>query len=139
MYNRGLLPLIRGLMPNQATHWPLNYKAAMETSRDRAGHLHCSSLDIPAHMLAQFVRSYLESVQALWPYFCDAYFGHELQGWKVATVHNVEGDAEDAEDGAAYECVNALHDLTRVLNMQSIHQDQWLIDIGWKSESPERL
>lgn len=145
IYNQCLRPLILRLMPNQGSHWPQDYNSAVETSRDHAGRLHLSSLDIPAHLLNEFARSYLERVQTMRPYFRDAYFGHELRGWKGATVHNLEdADEEVREDGQPeedpiYEHVNALEDLTRVLDLGSINQDQWLIDIGLEFGSPGKV
>lgn len=132
IYNRALLPIIRRLMPNQATHWPPSYEIAMQTSRDRGGRLHFGSLDIPHHLLPEFARSYLRSVEDLRPYFRDAYFGHELRGWKAATVHNLEPeeDAEEQPPAVPYERVEALEDLTRVLDISAIHPDQWMVDVG---------
>ncbi|KAG9308264.1 hypothetical protein JVU11DRAFT_12151 [Chiua virens] len=151
IYGRCLRPIIRRLIPNQATHWPPTYNAAVETSRDRAGRFHIGSLDIPAHLLPEFSAAYLESIQTLRPYFQDAYFGHELRGWKGATVHNLDPDAdedqpdEDQPDeaegdfNAIHERVNALNDLTRVLDMDAINQDQWLIDIGIEFGVPDQV
>ncbi|KAG8218047.1 hypothetical protein J3R82DRAFT_3387 [Butyriboletus roseoflavus] len=137
IYNRCLCPAIRGLMPNQATHWPPNYRTAMETSQDRTGRLHLGSLDIPAHVLHDFCRSYLNSLENLGDRFKDAYFGHELRGWKAATVHNLDWDADEpVELGAAHEHVVALEDLTRVLDMEEINQEQWLIDVGLEFRVP---
>ncbi|KAI6010446.1 hypothetical protein BKA83DRAFT_120059 [Pisolithus microcarpus] len=78
-------------------------------------------------------------VQQLRPYFRDAYFAHELRGWKAATVHNLEEDADGGNhhrDNQPYERVNALDDLTGVLHMPSINPDQWLIDVGLEFGNP---
>ena len=128
IYNQCLRPIVQRLMPNQATHWPATYEIALRTSRDKAGRLHLGTLDIPAHLLSEFTRQYLEHLSQLRPYFQDAYFGHELRGWKAATVHNV-GDA-DEEAGGIHERVDALEDLTRILDMDVIRPDQWLVDVG---------
>ncbi|KAI6009140.1 hypothetical protein EDC04DRAFT_2610733 [Pisolithus marmoratus] len=133
IYNCCLCPIVQRLMPNQATHWPPSYNANLQTSCDHAGRFHFSSFDIPTYLLHEFAEMYLDSIQQLCPYFRDAYFGHELRGWKAATVHNLDEDVDGGnqhEDNAAYECVNALDDLTRVLHMPSINPDQWLIDVG---------
>ena len=134
IYDRCLHPIITRMMPLLATHWPPTYQVALEQSRDRAGQLHLGSLDIPAHLLPDFARSYLDAVQNLRPYFRDAYFGHELRGWKAATAHNIGPDSDeenvDANNAATYERVQALNDLLNVLDMPSINQEQWLVDIG---------
>lgn len=135
IYNRCLLPIVRRFMPNQATHWPPNYEAARETSRDRSGRFHSSTFDIPVRLLEEFSTAYLESVQTLRPYFQDAYFGHELRGWKAVTVHNMDSDGNDP----AYEHVSALRDLTDVLDMNRIRQDQWLVDVGLEFGLPGRV
>ncbi|KAI5984195.1 hypothetical protein F5J12DRAFT_787609 [Pisolithus orientalis] len=73
------------------------------------------------------------------PYFNDAYFRHELCGWKAATVHNLDIAADDTDGAnAAYEQVNALDDLTCVLHMPSINPRQWLIDVGLEFGNPEK-
>ena len=140
IYNRCLLPTIRHLMPNQATHWPADYAIALETSRDIVGHLHLGTVDISPHLLVDFASQYLETLQALRPYFREAYFGHELRGWKAATVHNIEDQNQpNQEQDPAYERVQALGDLTRILHMPSIQPDQWLIDIGLEFGIPGRV
>lgn len=136
IYNRCLRPLVQRLMPNQATHWPPTYHVALQTARDHAGRLHFSSLDIPAHILPEFATSYLETIQPLRPYFREAYFGHELRGWKAATVHNL---ANHDQPDNYYERVNALEDLTRVLHMPSIQHNQWLVDVGLEFGLPGKI
>ncbi|KAI6154543.1 hypothetical protein BKA82DRAFT_172616 [Pisolithus tinctorius] len=140
IYNQCLLPTIRQFMPNQATHWPPSYNAALHTSRDQRGRFHLGSLDLPAHLLDLFANSYLNTLKDLRPYFNDAYFGHELRGWKAATVHNLDVAADDTDGAnAAYERVNALDDLTHVLHMPSINPRQWLIDVGLEFGNPEKV
>lgn len=141
IYNRCLLPIIRQLMPTHASHWPPSYEIALKTSRDRAGRLHLGSLDIPAHILPQFATLYLETIETIRPYFRDAYFGHELRGWKGATAHNFATDDDQPDDEAnfVYERVSGLYDLTRVLNMQAIQEDQWLVDVGLEFGRPGKV
>ncbi|KAI6008988.1 hypothetical protein PISMIDRAFT_120059 [Pisolithus microcarpus 441] len=139
IYNRCLRPIVQRLMPNQATHWPPSYNTILQTSRDQRGRFHFGSFDIPAYLLPRFSELYLQSVQQLRPYFRDAYFAHELRGWKAATVHNLEEDADGGNhhrDNQPYERVNALDDLTGVLHMPSINPDQWLIDVGLEFGNP---
>ncbi|KAI6116604.1 hypothetical protein EDD17DRAFT_1486750 [Pisolithus thermaeus] len=133
IYNSCLRPIVQRLMPNQATHWPPSYNTNMQISRDRAGRFHFGSFDIPAYLLDEFAEMYLHSVQQLRPYFRDAYFGHELRGWKAATVHNLDEDIDGGnrhQDNPAYERIDALDDLTNVLHMPSINPEQWLVDVG---------
>ncbi|KAI9566703.1 hypothetical protein HD554DRAFT_2040076 [Boletus coccyginus] len=121
IYDQYLHPLIL------STHWSRDYKSAVEISWDHGGHLHFSSFNIPSHLLDEFFHLYLEWIQTLCPYFQDAYFGHELHGWKAATIHNLEDNGEenrqDGQHGPIYKHVNALEDLTRVLVMESINQE----------------
>ena len=138
IYNASLRPIIQELMPNQATHWPYSYQVAMETSRDTSGRLHLGSLDIPAHLLPDFASQFLRSVQELRPYFRDAYFGHELRGWKGATFHNLSNYNIPPQNDL-HERVSALDDLTRVLDMPAINPDQWLIDIGLEFGAPHHV
>lgn len=148
IYNRCLLPTIRNLMRNQATHWPPNYQTALDTGRDHAGRLHFRSLDVPAHLMGDFSRLYLRALEDLGDNFKDAYFGHELRGWKAATVHNLNFNPAD-EDGRlendpaapspAHERVVALEDLTRVLDMEAVNRNQWLIDIGLEFGVPGKV
>lgn len=139
IYDLCLLPIIMRMLPNLATHWPPTYRVALEQSRDRGGQLHLGSLDIPAHVLEDFARAYLESVQNLRPYFRDAYYGHELRGWKGVTAHNMGpdgGDQNDANNAATHERVHALQDLLNVLDMDSVNEEQWLVDIGVEFGTP---
>lgn len=138
IYNSSLRPIIQQLMPNQASHWPYSYQVALETSRDSSGRLHLGSLDIPAHLLPDFASSLLRSIQQLRPYFQDAYFGHELRGWKGATAHNPSNPNNLPEDDL-HERVSALDDLTRVLDMPAINSDQWLIDVGLEFGVPHHV
>ena len=138
IYDHCLRPIIQRLMFNQATHWPPNYRTVMETSR--TGHLHFRSLDIPSHHLHDLSRDYLNSLENLGEKFRDAYFGHELRGWKAATVHNLVQEAEEVPElGAAHERVGALEDLTRVLHMEEINPEQWLIDVGLEFGVPGKV
>ncbi|KAF9222838.1 hypothetical protein BS17DRAFT_796310 [Gyrodon lividus] len=100
--------------------------------------LHFGTLDIPSLLLNDFACMYLDGITTLRPYFRDTYFGHKLHGWKAATVHNLDLDAENEateqaqQNPPAYERLHALDDLTRVLDMSCINQEQWFIDIGLK-------
>ncbi|KAI6013916.1 hypothetical protein EDC04DRAFT_2870718 [Pisolithus marmoratus] len=119
-YNYCLHPIV--------THWPPNH--------DSGGHFHLGSFDIPAHLLQDFVHMYLDAITQLCPYFQDAFFGHELHGWKATTVHNLDEDgSNDDENNPPYEHVNALQDLTCVLHMPLINPEQWLVDVGLKFSS----
>lgn len=141
IYNRCLRPIVQHLMPNQATHWPASYEIALQTGRDHTGRLHLGSLDLPTHILPDFAHQYLDLIQQLRPYFQDAYFAHELRGWKAATVHNIQDVSQPRVDDAlaSHERVHALDDLTRILDMPSIRPHQWLIDVGLEFGVPGKV
>jgi len=121
IYDKCLRPLVVQLMPNMAAHWPVSYGGAMTLYKDQRGHIHPGSLDVPSHLLDIFGLMYLRRLAQLGPHFCDAYFVHELRGWKAATVH----DPTDEPDKVA-----ALDDLTNVLRMDAINRDEWHVDVG---------
>lgn len=121
IYNKCLRPLCLELMSNMAAHWPVSYDSALALYKDQSGHIHLGSLDVPSHLLRTFGQRYLEKLKELRPYFRDAYFVHELRGWKAATVH----DPTDEPDKVA-----ALEDLTNVLRMDEINLEEWHLDVG---------
>ncbi|KAG8221814.1 hypothetical protein J3R82DRAFT_2152, partial [Butyriboletus roseoflavus] len=128
-------------MSNMATHWPASYASALTLYRDTKGRIHPGSLDIPTHILPIFGRDYLDRLTDLRPYFRDAYFVHELRGWKGATIHNPFHEPDK---------VAALDDLLRCLNINAINQDEWQLDVAmelgvlghvvaWRTSNHRRL
>ena len=141
IYDRALRPIMLNLMPNQAGHWPVTYDAAVALYRDRHGHIRPGSLDVPSHLLPDLARDFLNRISALQPYFRDAYFGHELRGWKGATVHD-PADEDDRQEGLA--------DLTNLLDMDLINRQLWNVDVAlefgvprhivtWRADAHERI
>ena len=127
IYDECLRPLIQTFLPNMYTHWPASFASAMTLYQDQQGRIHEGSLDIPSELLFRFAPAYLNRFAALKPYFQDAYFVHEFQGWKGATVHN----PLDADDREA-----ALAKLTDILQMHLLDESQWHIDIGLEFGAP---
>lgn len=127
IYDECLRPLVAQHMSNMATHWPVSYTSALTLYRDNKGRIYPGSLDIPAHILPIFGQDYLNRLAALRPSFRDAYFVHELRGWKGATIH----DPSHEPDKAA-----ALEDLLRCLDMDLVNQDEWQIDVAMELGVP---
>lgn len=151
IYNDCLHPLILYLMPDEGSLWPPDYNTAQRMGRNPPRHLRLPSFDIPPHLLDEFACLYLQRVQSLRPYFRHAYFGHELRAWKGIAVPNVDGKGEeDGKGRSAYERAHTLEDLTRVLDLELVNQDDWGIDVGlafgipgkvvtWKTQGHEAL
>lgn len=130
IYDECLRPLALRQLSNMATHWPASYASALTLYRDNGGRIHPGSLDIPAHILPVFGQHYLDRLTELRPYFRDAYFVHELRGWKGATIHDPSNEPDK---------VSALEDLLRNLNMDAIVQDDWQIDVAMELGIPGHI
>ncbi|KAI9068787.1 hypothetical protein FKP32DRAFT_1671925 [Trametes sanguinea] len=81
LYDRGILRVIRELLPEQNAHWPPLYQAAMNLYRDPNGHLHYGRMDIPEDLVPDFaalLRTKLENH----PRLSDPLFMIELRGTK---------------------------------------------------------
>lgn len=130
IYNRALRPIMLQLMPNHATHWPVKYEAAMALYRDDRGQIHPGSLDVPSHLLPQLAEEYLQRIANIHTSFHDAYFGHELCGWKAATAH----DADNEDDRNL-----GLEDLTHGLDLDQINDHQWKVDVALEFGVPGHI
>ncbi len=54
LYNIGILPAVKTIIPQHGAHWPPSYRAAMDLYRDQRGEFRFGSVDIPAKELAKF-------------------------------------------------------------------------------------
>jgi hypothetical protein len=130
IYNQCLRPLIVEHMSTMATHWPVSYSTALTLYRDLNSRIHPGSLDIPTHILDVFGRDYLTRLGEVRPYFHDAYFVHELRGWKAATIHN-PFDAGERE--------TALSEFTHDLRVDILDADNWFVDTALEIGVPGHI
>ncbi|KIJ57725.1 hypothetical protein HYDPIDRAFT_103939, partial [Hydnomerulius pinastri MD-312] len=130
IYNKCLHPVIMDIMPNQATHWPVNYAAAMTLYRNNAGHLQLGSLDVPSMLLHDLCNNLLTNLHNTHPTLRDAYFGHELRGWKGATAHDGFNE-DDRQEG--------LEAMTSVLDLNAINPHAWHLDVAIEYGIPSRV
>jgi hypothetical protein len=120
LYDTAIRPAVRTAVPERLSHWPPTYRAAMANARDIRGQLHFGSVDLPAFALGDF-RDALLHILDQHDTLKDAYFLHEVRGYKGATVHNPEVEAE---------CWDVLHEKLNFLDFRLINHDQWYIDVG---------
>ncbi|KAF8836308.1 hypothetical protein BDN67DRAFT_886630, partial [Paxillus ammoniavirescens] len=130
IYDSCLHPLAREMLLNMSTHWPASYDSALVLYRDNKGCIHLKSLNIPHHRLKELGRKYLERLARLRPYFRDAYFIHKLHGWKGATTHNSEHLPDK---------VGVLADLTQVLDMTRVVEEEWQVDMALEVGHPGQV
>lgn len=120
LYDKCILPTVRKVIPEHATHWPVDYAAASRQFRDNKGQLHFSSIDVPQDRLDQFSQVLLEQLNRF-EEFSDAYFLHELRGTKGGMIHSAHARVEREEK---------LQEMMEFLNISKLVLEQWWIDVG---------
>ncbi|KAI6124727.1 hypothetical protein EDD16DRAFT_1517369 [Pisolithus croceorrhizus] len=123
IYDYCLHPLVVQYVGNMASHWPASYDATLALYRDNKRWIHEGSLDVPEMLLDRFGQAYFHRLGQLRPYFRDAYFVHELCGWKAATVHDPFSEVD---------CDMAWQEFTQFLAMDHIDPSCWFIDVTLK-------
>lgn len=126
LFDSGIRRVVEDIMPERLTHWPADYDTAFRAAQDTQGRLHHSSVDIsPAH-LDEFGRRLLEYL-AEEPDMQDAYFIHELRGYKGGTSH--DPNDMDARD-------EAMDQLMSCLDPDRCDPEEWGVDIALEIHIP---
>lgn len=122
LYNQCVRRTIEALAPEHLSHWPYSYANAYAQYRDKEGHFHFSSVDIPAHLSEAFGEQLLERVQR-YSWGRRAYFIHQLRGTKGYTTHDPRNEGE--VDGA-------VEDLLTGVRADLLEQDpdSWFVDVA---------
>lgn len=102
------------------SHWPVSYAAAMIQNRGERGRFHYSSVDIASYCLEEFGTNLIELFERH-DDFKDAFFLHELRGTKGVSLHNPYDEMERRD---------ALDHLLGFLDAESVHFDEWTIDVA---------
>ncbi|KZT17220.1 hypothetical protein NEOLEDRAFT_1081899, partial [Neolentinus lepideus HHB14362 ss-1] len=121
IYNDAVLRAARATLGNMANNWPRSYEHAETLQRDTKGIFHWSTMDVPGHVLAHFGAEVLANLDQLGGEFRNAYFSHELRGWKGATHHD---QLDPLERQLALDPIHNLLDLTM------IDTRLWVIDVA---------
>ncbi|KAI9060430.1 hypothetical protein FKP32DRAFT_1578130, partial [Trametes sanguinea] len=130
LYDQGILPAVRVCCPDRVAHWPPSYQVAFKQSQDRNGRLHFHSIDIPEHLISQFVRE-LRRALADHPHLRDFWFMVELRGTKGMYSFQL-GDAANRRE--VWNLLVEQIDITAEAaddNMQN-----WYCDIGLEVARP---
>ncbi|KAI0781225.1 hypothetical protein BD413DRAFT_503657, partial [Trametes elegans] len=142
LYNTGILQAVNDIMPEQRAHWPPSYAAAIDRSRDHAGRLHFSSVDISVSKLDDFAATLIENLQNH-PRLKSPHFMVELRGTKGMYTFPVGDTPARAE---AFSSIGDLIDWVQ----ESDNLSKWYVDIAievsqpghvlqWKKDAHDRL
>jgi hypothetical protein len=126
IYDRCLRPALQDVIPEQMTHWPVTYAAAMSQNRGVNGRLHFHSVDVGHDVLQDFSAAFLARLDEK-DELRDAYFGHELRGTKGASSHNPNSSRERA---------SCLNDIMEFLDENAIDLAQWSMDVALEVHVP---
>lgn len=121
LYDDCIRPAVMEIMPNQASHWPVSYAAAVRQSKDRRGILHLGTVAVPSDLLVPFCaafRSRLDSIE----YFKESFFCHELRGLKGGTAHQEDNEGRNPEE--------AFDTFFDNIDEARIDEDNWMVDVG---------
>ncbi|EIW73780.1 hypothetical protein CONPUDRAFT_68403 [Coniophora puteana RWD-64-598 SS2] len=122
IYNRVVLPLVKEMFPNEATHWPASYRGAELLAQTCGqGGFARMGYDVQPDRLAEFGERVLVRLGEVDQAYRNAYFGHELRGYKGATAHNP--DEEEEREGS-------LETMLSVLDRDQVDEDRWYIDVA---------
>lgn len=128
IYDSCLRPLVEKHMTTMSSHWPVSYDAAFVLYQDSNNHIREGSLDVPQVVLNAFGPEYLQTLSRLHPDFRDAYFVHELRGWKGATVHD---PSHQLDRHLAWQ------QFTQCLHLDKIQPADWFVDVGLELGRPQ--
>ena len=126
LYDKCIRPALQEFVPEQLSHWPVNYDMAMLQYRDLGGQLHIGSIQLPASLMTDFCH-HLRLRLAEHRHFEDSFFCHEWRGLKGSTVH-------DPVDPQA--CDQALDHITHALKIEMLNMSNWWIDTAVEVSSP---
>ncbi|KAH8069440.1 hypothetical protein BXZ70DRAFT_903076, partial [Cristinia sonorae] len=139
-YNKCLRPAVEAVLPESATHWPVDHANALALVRDNLGQMHFGSIDVPRDRLQEFEAALLNNMDTM-PEFSESFFGHELRGTKNSSRHSHE---------LRWDREEALEDYFDFLDLDRIHTADWKLDIGleithpgralqWRTDARERI
>jgi hypothetical protein len=86
IYDKCLRLAVQEVIPEQLTHWPVSYRAAMLQMRGAQSQLHFQSVDIPQDALQEFALAFRDRLDQRAD-LCQSFFVHELRGTKGTTTH----------------------------------------------------
>ncbi|KAK1219139.1 hypothetical protein PQX77_018150 [Marasmius sp. AFHP31] len=123
LYDKGVRPAIRHLLPESASDWPASYKSESFRIRRTTGHNAYGTKIVPQEFINEFVklwREYLASNDVQWAK--DFVFIHTIRGVKGSTFHST--DPSSAEIALS----NFLHSVS--IPISATRSGNWFIDVG---------
>ena len=97
IYNKGILPTIKAILPERAAHWPPSYTTELLRATDHRGRYHFGSVDLPEDMLPQFASS-LRNALEQYPRLGRPWFQIEVRGSKGAFSCTLDVDDPDERE-----------------------------------------
>lgn len=136
-YEDCIRPAIAEVIPENVSHWPLNYNLGWTRMKGTRGpkQVHYSSLEIPAWTLERFaevLRDKLEHHSN--EVFHGAFFYHEWRGIKGATLHK-----PDDADGCDRALEEALKDIDVEEMLLEEGDNEWYLDVALEIQSPDLI
>lgn len=126
IYDKCLRLAVQEVIPEQLTHWPVSYHAAMLQMRGAQGQLHFQSVDIPQDVLQDFALAFcgqLNECAAL----RQSFFVHELRGTKGSTTHTPMLHSDRR---------NQLKHLMEFMDIDAVDTSWLLVDVDMEVDVP---
>ena len=129
IYNKGILPTIKAILPERAAHWPPSYTTELIRAADNRGKFHFGSVDLPEDTLPVFAAN-LRTALAAQPRLGKPYFQLEIRGSKCAFSCPL-----DVDDPSERERMFNL--FVENINLELIsNPDNWFVDVGIEIHQP---
>ncbi|KAI9429471.1 hypothetical protein H4582DRAFT_2114401 [Lactarius indigo] len=125
LYDECIRPAVMQVIPSHASHWPVDYKSAIQQAKDTTGRLHLGSIAVPSMHLVPFCSALIQRLGCI-DAFKGAYFCHELRGLKGGTAHE-EGGQQPEE---------AFETFFDNVDMRRLDPSNWLVDVGLEVYDP---
>ena len=126
IYNTGILPSIKEILPEAAAHWPPSYTTELIRAADRRGQIRAGTVDIPEDKVPAFATALRTRLRAH-PRLGKPWFQVEMRGEKGA--YSFPFDDIDERN-------RAFNLFIEDLNMSQINQELWFVDIGLEIHHP---
>ena len=127
IYNAGILPSIKEILPEAAAHWPPSYTTELLRAADRRGQIRAGTVDIPEDLVHAFATALRTRLRAH-PRLGKPWFQVEMRGEKGA--YSFPFDDIDERN-------RAFNLFIEDLRMYDINQELWFVDIGLEIHHPD--
>jgi len=130
LYDKCIRPAVFQVIPEQASHWPVNYEEAVRQAKDRRGRLHLGTVAVQPWNLIAFCDALRTRLNLLHE-FKDSFFCHELRGLKGGTAHEEDDEGRNPEE--------AFHTFFESIDVARIDEGNWMVDVGLEIHDPDMV